>query len=131
MIEPLYFFCYYAYLLGDLEKTRMYFSIIREEYKSCGKPDSLKEYQLIELKKIKDPDCKQLCAIAAYNTGAGNLSRAFTGKTNIRSASNKINKLNYDELYTFLRRNLPYDETRKYIKKVTDRMKLYKDWMGE
>jgi len=54
MIEPLYFFCYYAYLLGDLEKTRMYFSIIREEYKSCGKPDSLKEYQLIELKKIKE-----------------------------------------------------------------------------
>jgi len=53
MIEPLYFFCYYAYLSGDLEKTRMYFSIIREEYKSCGKPNSLKKHQLIELKKIK------------------------------------------------------------------------------
>jgi len=83
-----------------------------------------------ELKKIKDPECKQLCAIASYNTGAGNLSRAFTGKTNIRSASNQINKLDYDELYEFLSVNLPYDETRKYIKKVTERMKLYKDWMG-
>ncbi len=84
-----------------------------------------------ELKKISDPECKKLCAIAAYNTGAGNLSRAFTGKTNIKYATKEINKLDYDELYSFLRINLPYDETRQYIKKVTDRMKMYKDWMGE
>lgn len=54
MIEPLFFSCYYAYLLGNLEKARMYFSVIREEYKAHGRPDSLKEYQLIELKKIKE-----------------------------------------------------------------------------
>lgn len=54
MIETLYFFCYYAYLLGDLEKTRMYFSMIREIYSTHGRPDSLKEHQLYELKKIKD-----------------------------------------------------------------------------
>lgn len=54
MIEPLFFFCYYAYLLGDLEKSEMYYTLIREEYKSYGRPDSLKEHQLIELKKIKE-----------------------------------------------------------------------------
>jgi len=53
MIETLFFSCYYAYLLGDLEKTRMYFSMIRDTYSTHGKPDSLREYQLIELKKIK------------------------------------------------------------------------------
>ncbi len=53
MIEPLFFFCYYAYLLGDLKKAQMYFSVIREEYSSSGTPDSLKESQLYELKKIK------------------------------------------------------------------------------
>ena len=54
MIEPLFFFCYYAYLLGDLEKAQMYYSVIRDEYKISGRPDSLGEYQLIELKKIKE-----------------------------------------------------------------------------
>jgi len=53
MIETLYFFCYYAYLLGDLEKTRMYFSMIREIYSTHGRSDSLKEHQLLELSKIK------------------------------------------------------------------------------
>jgi hypothetical protein len=54
MIEPLFFFCYYAYLLGDLEKARMYFSVIREEYSAVGTPNSLKEHQFLELKKIKE-----------------------------------------------------------------------------
>jgi len=54
MIEPLFYFCYYAYLLGDLERTQMYFSVIREEYKAHGRPDSLKDPQLCELKKIKE-----------------------------------------------------------------------------
>lgn len=54
MIEPLFFFCYYAYLLGDLKKAQMYYSVIREEYKAYGRRDSLKDYQLCELKKIKE-----------------------------------------------------------------------------
>lgn len=53
MIEALFFFCYYAYLLGDFKKSQMYFTLIRDEYKQSGRQDSLKEYQLIELKTIK------------------------------------------------------------------------------
>lgn len=83
------------------------------------------------LKKITDDDKRILCAIAAYNTGAGNLSRAFTGNTNINKSIPMINKLSYNELFEHLEKNLPYDETKNYILKVTKRMKMYKNWMHE
>lgn len=54
MFETLYFFCYYAFLLGDFKKTEMYYTLLREEFKINGTRDSLKEHQLIELKKIKE-----------------------------------------------------------------------------
>lgn len=54
MIESLFFSCYYAYLLGDLEKARMYFSVIRDEFRITGTPDSLKPHQFLELKKVKE-----------------------------------------------------------------------------
>lgn len=54
MIETLFFTCYYAYLLGDLKKTEMYYSLLREEFRFNGRKDSLKSHQYIELKKVKD-----------------------------------------------------------------------------
>ena len=79
-------------------------------------------------KKVKDPNSRMLCAIAAYNTGAGNVARAFTGTTNPNKAIPKINKMSYDECYGFLRQYLPYDETKGYIKKVSQRMGMYHEW---
>ncbi|MCD4772245.1 MAG: murein transglycosylase domain-containing protein, partial [Bacteroidales bacterium] len=84
-----------------------------------------------EFKKVKDEQCKILCCIAAYNTGAGNVSKAFTGNTNIYKAIKIINKLNYRKLFDILHKDLPYQETRDYIVRVTDRMKKYKNWEGE
>jgi len=84
-----------------------------------------------EFKKVKDEKCKILCCIAAYNTGAGNVSKAFTGNTNIYKAVKKINKLNYKQLFNILHKDLPYQETRDYIVRVSDRMKKYKSWIGE
>jgi len=81
-----------------------------------------------DFKKVKDYNCRMLCAIAAYNTGAGNVSRAFTGKTNLSRAIPKINQMTYDELYGFLRDYLPYTETRDYIKKVSSRIGMYHEW---
>lgn len=49
-IQNLYFSCYYAYLLGDLEKTGMFYSLLREEFKIGH---SLRKDQLLELKQIK------------------------------------------------------------------------------
>ncbi len=80
--------------------------------------------------KVKDPNSKMLCAIAAYNTGAGNVARAFTGTTNPAKAVPKINKMTYQECYGFLREYLPYDETKGYIKKVSQRLGKYNEWKG-
>ncbi|MGN1211420.1 MAG: murein transglycosylase domain-containing protein [Candidatus Cryptobacteroides sp.] len=74
---------------------------------------------------VTDPRCRMLCAIAAYNTGAGNVSRAFTGKTNVKAAIPIINSMNYDQLYSHLKKSLPHNETRDYIQKVTGKMTKY------
>ncbi len=77
-----------------------------------------------EFAKVKDPQCKLLCVIAAYNCGGGNVSRAINGTTNLSRAIPKINEMSYDELYSHLRQYLP-DETKHYIYKVTNNVKKY------
>lgn len=79
------------------------------------------------LKSIRDPKSRMYCTIAAYNTGAGNVARAFNRdrSTNIRKASTVINQLEPQEVYEHLMQNLPYDETKNYLKKVSSRIALY------
>lgn len=77
------------------------------------------------LKSIKNDRSRLYCVIAAYNTGAGNVARTFTGKTNIRKAAKIINNMSPDQVYSKLIRNLPHDETKHYVKRVTQRIKLY------
>lgn len=78
------------------------------------------------LKSIEDETSRLYCTIAAYNTGAGNVAKAFTGKTNIKNASKIINRLNSEEVYDKLISDLPYEETRKYLKKVKKNMEKYR-----
>ena len=68
------------------------------------------------------------CMVSAYNTGAGNVSKAFTGNTRISKAIPLINDMEANDLYEHLQRKLPYEETRAYVKKVRDRMDLYAEW---
>lgn len=77
------------------------------------------------LKNVKDPVSRLYCAIAAYNTGAGNVARAFIGSTNITKASTKINQLSPKEVYLRLRKHLPYEETQRYVRKVSINMSKY------
>lgn len=77
------------------------------------------------LAAIKNPESRAYCVICAYNTGAGNVAKAFTGKTNITQAASKINQLSPSQVYNHLVRNLPYVETRNYLKAVTPRYKGY------
>jgi len=77
------------------------------------------------LKKIDNPINRLYCAIAAYNTGAGNVAKAIIGTTNINKAARVINKMEPKEVYRKLLKNLPYKETRKYLKKVAIRMTKY------
>ena len=77
------------------------------------------------LKAIKNKQSREHCCIAAYNTGAGNVARAFTGKTNVNTAAKIINRMSPDEVYRHLRKNLKYEEARNYVRKVNKYKPLY------
>lgn len=77
------------------------------------------------LRKIENPLSRLYCSIAAYNTGAGNVAKAFTGNRKLGKAVPIINQKTPEEVYLHLVKNLPYDETRKYLKKVVSRMPKY------
>lgn len=79
------------------------------------------------LNKITDPKSRLYCMISAYNTGAGNVARVFNAdkSTNINKAFHIINQMSSKQVYQQLMNNLPYDETKHYLKNVYSRMKLY------
>ena len=77
------------------------------------------------LRHVKNPLSRQYCVIAAYNTGAGNVARSFSGSTNVRKAAETINAMTPDQVYGHLVENLPYEETRRYLKKVTRAKQKY------
>lgn len=77
------------------------------------------------LKDIKDPQSKLYCVISAYNTGSGNVARAFVGTTDKKKAIKRINTMRSEDVYSHLINNLPYKETKGYLKKVNSRIELY------
>jgi hypothetical protein len=79
-----------------------------------------------QFSKVKDEGCRRLCVIASYNTGAGNVSRAFIGSTKLSKAFDKINEMTYDQLYNYLTHNLNTDEARNYVSGVSRRREKYK-----
>lgn len=70
------------------------------------------------LKGVKDPQSKLYCAIAAYNTGIGNLAKAFNkGEKGHHKAIANINKLSPEEVYNVLKKRT-HKETQRYLDKV-------------
>ncbi len=80
-------------------------------------------------KRVENPTSRMFCAIAAYNTGAGNVCRAFDAGTSLGRAAVAINGMTSTQVYDTLIADLPYEETRNYVRKVRERMPLYNDWM--
>jgi len=74
---------------------------------------------------ITNPQSRLYCIICAYNTGAGNVAKAFVGKTNIQNAANIINKMSPSAVYEKLINNLPYEETKHYLERVNKRIGIY------
>lgn len=77
------------------------------------------------MRKVKSKESRMYCAIAAYNTGASNVAKAFINQASFNKAVPEINKLSPQEVYEKLKNFLPRKETRKYIEKVSKRMEKY------
>lgn len=90
--------------------------------------------------KIEDLECRQYCVIAAYNTGPGNVNQTINaGNRDVPRAKRKrfgpaVARVNREfggrgsAMKEHLLRNLPYDETKGYLRKVSERMGNYAEW---
>jgi membrane-bound lytic murein transglycosylase C len=76
-----------------------------------------------DFKSVSNQDSRDLCVIAAYNTGARNVTKTFDKDTKVALAD--INSLDSQSLYERLRTGLPYEETRQYVVKVTGYRKQF------
>lgn len=69
-----------------------------------------------QLEAVQNDVSREYCVISAYNTGAGNVFKAFAKDRS--TALNTINSLEPHAVYEKLRSALPYEETRQYLGKV-------------
>ncbi len=87
------------------------------------------------LSNIENEESRMWATIAAYNTGSGNVFRAFAGKYNKAKhgsrkawkaqAAKKINRMTPEQMFRYMQKHLPYEETQNYIVKVRDRIPKY------
>jgi len=76
-----------------------------------------------QLDKVTSPLSREYCVIAAYNTGPGNVTKAFSKDRT--AAWNAINGMQPPAVYERLRTQLPYEETRQYVVKVVQSRKQF------
>jgi membrane-bound lytic murein transglycosylase C len=76
-----------------------------------------------QLDKVTSPVSREYCVIAAYNTGPGNVTKAFSKDRT--AAWNAINGMQPPAVYERLRTQLPYEETRQYVAKVVQSRKQF------
>lgn len=76
-----------------------------------------------EFNSVENPNSRDYCVIAAYNTGPRNVIKTFATKRT--DALSSINQIEPAVLFERLRSDLPYEETRQYVVKVTGYRKLF------
>nr|NIW48164.1 transglycosylase SLT domain-containing protein [Gammaproteobacteria bacterium]NIX00022.1 transglycosylase SLT domain-containing protein [Phycisphaerae bacterium] len=74
---------------------------------------------------VNDDQNRRYLVTAGYNTGPHNVAVAFVGQRDVARAIPMVNRMQPDRVYYHLIYNLPYGETRDYLRKVTQRMSLY------
>lgn len=80
------------------------------------------------LSSITNPTSRLYCSIAGYNTGAGNVARAFVGTNSVKKAAVLINKMEPERVYSYLLEHLRHDEPKVYLKRVRERSGKYKEF---
>ncbi len=75
------------------------------------------------LARITNPVAREYCVISAYNTGSGNVFKAFA-KTR-KEAQNIINGMTPSQVYAQLKKHLPHQETRRYLDTVIKQRKRF------
>jgi membrane-bound lytic murein transglycosylase C len=80
-------------------------------------------------KDIQDPLSRLYVTIAAYNCGAGNLAKTFGTATDMKAASAIINQMQSEAVYEYLLQNLPFEETKNYLQRVSERIYAYRTWI--
>jgi len=81
-----------------------------------------------QLDGVDDRTSRDYCVISAYNTGPGNVMRAFTdakGKQRFADGLQRINSLSPSQVFQTLHEKLPYAETRNYLPSVNTNRKRY------
>ena len=78
----------------------------------------------MDLKDIKEEKSRAYCAIAGYNTGHSGVACAFVDKRDIPKAVETIHRMTPEQVFKQLRTMLAFEETRKYIVTVIDRIPL-------
>lgn len=81
----------------------------------------LKNNYLLGIKNYKS---LEFAMISSYNGGAGSVLRVFD--SNMQEAINKINNMSAEKVYYILTNKHPAEETRNYLKKVTNAAKKYR-----
>lgn len=84
-----------------------YLSILRDKY----------------LKGVRHPTSQLYCIISAYNSGTGNVLKAFD--SNRKQALKRINELSPEDVLWRLRKKHPSAEARRYVEKVLANQKKY------
>jgi len=78
--------------------------------------------------KVKDDLARRYLIISAYNTGAGNVAKAFTGAMKLSPAIRRINTMTAQQIYRHLQKNLPYAETKTYLARVAKDTRTFARW---
>lgn len=76
-------------------------------------------------RKANDPRSYLYCAIATYNTDAGNLSRAFIGTTKRYQTFPEIYEVIADLAYQYFKIHLPDEETQRCNERVSSSIKVF------
>ncbi|MBK1726255.1 transglycosylase SLT domain-containing protein [Halorhodospira neutriphila] len=79
--------------------------------------------------EIENPESRLYAKIAAYNIGSGYVAYPFTGEKRLSDkAVEIINSKDPEEVYEALHEDLPAQETRDYLSKVSRRLKIYREF---